>query len=194
MQKLSRADLFSLETYAEQRKDFRARVLEHKKHRKVALGDHVTLLFEDCLTIHYQIQEMLRVERIFEAAGIEDELAAYNPLIPDGTNLKATLLIEYADVEERRRALAELKGLEDRIWLQVKGFDPVWPIADEDLERENEEKTSSVHFLRFEFTPEMIAAAKQGAGLGAGVDHSHYQATVDALPDPVRQALVADFS
>jgi len=193
MQKLSRADLFSLEAYAEQRKDFRAQVLEHKKHRKVALGDHVTLLFEDRLTIQYQIQEMLRVERVFEASGIEEELAAYNPLIPDGNNLKATLLIEYTDVDERKRALAELKGLESRIWLQVSGFYPVRPVADEDLERENEEKTSSVHFLRFEFTPEMIAAAKQGAALGAGVDHSHYQTTVDALPETVRQALVADF-
>ncbi|MEE4378317.1 MAG: DUF3501 family protein [Candidatus Competibacteraceae bacterium] len=193
MQKLSRTDLFSLEAYAEKRKDFRAQVLEHKQHRKVALGDHVTLLFEDRLTIHYQIQEMLRVERIFEASGIEEELAAYNPLIPDGSNLKATLLIEYTDVDERKRALAELKGLETRIWLHVSGFDPVRPIADEDLERENEEKTSSVHFLRFEFTPEMIAAVKQGASLGAGVDHSYYQATVNALPETVRQALVADF-
>ncbi|NJN47568.1 MAG: DUF3501 family protein [Candidatus Competibacteraceae bacterium] len=193
MQKLSRADLFSLEAYADQRKDFRARVLEHKKHRKVALGDHVTLLFEDRLTIHYQIQEMLRVERIFESSGIEEELAAYNPLIPDGNNLKATLLIEYTDVNERKRALAELKGLEGRIWLQVNGFEPVRPIADEDLERENEEKTSSVHFLRFEFTPEMIAAAKQGAALGAGADHSYYQATIDSLPETVRQALVVDF-
>lgn len=194
MSKLTRADLLSLEAYAEQRQTFRNRVLEHKKHRKIALGDHVTLLFEDRLTIQYQIQEMLRVERIFEAAGIEDELAAYNPLIPDGANLKATLLIEYEDVEERKIALAELIGLEDRLWIQVIGFEQVWAIADEDMDRENEEKTSSVHFLRFEFTPDMIAAAQSGAGLAVGVDHSHYQADVSPLPEPNRNALVADFA
>jgi hypothetical protein len=194
MSKLTRADLLSLEAYAEQRQAFRARVLEHKKHRKIALGEHVTLLFEDRLTIQYQIQEMLRVERIFETAGIEDELAAYNPLIPDGSNLKATLLIEYEDVAERKKALTGLRGLEDRLWMQVAGFDPVWAIADEDLDRENEEKTSSVHFLRFEFTPAMVTAAKAGAGLAVGADHSHYQAHIDPLPEPIRKALVADFA
>jgi hypothetical protein len=159
----------------------------------VALGAHVTLLFEDRLTIQYQIQEMLRVERIFEPAAIEGELHAYNPLIPDGGNLKATLLIEYEDPAERQRALQELIGLEDRIWIRIDGHDPVTPIADEDLERENAEKTSSVHFLRFEFTPAMIAAARRGAGIAIGVDHSHYYATLDPLPESTRTALVADF-
>jgi len=193
MKKLTRADLWSLEAYAERRKDFRAQVLEHKKNRAVKLGEHVTLLFEDRLTVQYQIQEMLRVERIFEAEGIEDELAAYNPLIPDGANLKATMLIEYGEVEERRQALAQLIGIEDRTWMRVAGCEPVLAIADEDLERENEEKTSSVHFLRFEFTAPMIAAAKAGASLSVGVDHPHYSATVQTLPEPVQVALTADF-
>ena len=193
MQKLTRADLLSLEQYAEQRKAFRAQVMEHKKPRRVALGEHVTLLFEDRLTIQYQIQEMLRVEWIFEPEGIEDELGAYNPLIPDGGNLKATLLVEFEEVEERKRALQELIGLEDKIWIQIGDFEPVKPIADEDMERENAEKTSSVHFLRFEFTPEMIAAAKNGAPLAIGVDHSHYSATLEPVPEVTRTALVADF-
>jgi hypothetical protein len=193
MQKLTRNDLLTLEAYAEQRQDFRAKVIEHKKPRKIPLGSHVTLLFEDRLTIQYQVQEMLRVERIFETAGIEDELAAYNPLIPDGTNLKATLLIEYEDIAERKRALAELVGLEDKIWMRIGDFDLVHPIADEDLERETEAKTSAVHFLRFEFTPAMIAAAKEGADMAAGVDHSHYSAVVDPLSEATRAALVADF-
>ncbi len=194
MQKLTRNDLLTLEAYANQRQDFRAKVIEHKKPRTVPLGSHVTLLFEDRLTIQYQVQEMLRVERIFETAGIEDELAAYNPLIPDGTNLKATLLIEYEDIAERKRALAELVGIEDKIWMRIDGFDPVHPIADEDLERETESKTSAVHFLRFEFTPEMIAAAKAGADMAVGVDHSHYSANVDPLPEATQVALVADFA
>lgn len=193
MQKLTRADLMSLEQYADQRKAFRAQVMEHRKPRRVALGQHVTLLFEDRLTIQYQIQEMLRVERIFEPEGIEDELNAYNPLIPDGGNLKATLLIEFEAVEERKRALQELIGLEDKIWIKIGDFEPVKPIADEDLERENEEKTSSVHFLRFEFTPAMIAAAKNGAPLAIGVDHPHYSATLAPVPEATWAALVADF-
>lgn len=193
MQKLTRTDLLSLEAYAEQRKDLRAQVMAHKKNRQIKLGDHVTLIFEDRLTIQYQVQEMLRVERIFEAEAIEDELAAYNPLIPDGSNLKATFLIEYEDVQERKQALAKLVGIEDKVWIRVADFDPVWPIADEDLERETEEKTSSVHFLRFEFTSEMIAAAKEGADLAMGIDHSHYSAVIDPLPQPIRAALVADF-
>jgi hypothetical protein len=193
MKKLARADLLSLEAYAEQRKDFRARVLEHKKHRKVLLGGHATLLFEDRLTMQYQVQEMLRVERIFEAEGIEAELAAYNPLIPDGSNLKATFLIEYEDAEERKHALAKLRGIEDKVWMQVVDYEPVLAIADEDMERENEQKTSSVHFLRFEFTPAMIAAAEAGATLAIGIDHPHYSVTVDSLPEPSRAALVADF-
>lgn len=194
MQPLTRTDLFSLETYAEKRQEFRNQVIEHKKPRKVALGDHVTLLFEDRLSIQYQIQEMLRVERIFEAAAIEEELAAYNPLIPDGSNLKATMLIEYEDSNERKQALAQLIGLEDKVWIRIGDFDSVWPIADEDLERENENKTSSVHFLRFEFTPEMIAAVKDGADMAMGVDHSHYSAVIDPLPEPFRAALVKDFA
>jgi hypothetical protein len=194
MQKLTRADLFTLESYAENREAFRARVINHKKPRKVALGEHVTLLFEDRLTMQYQIQEMLRVERIFEPDAIEEELAAYNPLIPDGNNLKATLLIEYADPEERKQALADLIGVEKKIWIRIGDFDPVLPITDEDLERENQQKTSSVHFLRFEFTPDMVAAAKEGADIALGVDHSHYSAVVNALPQVSHAALVKDFS
>jgi len=193
MQKLTRADLFTLEAYAVQRKAFRERVIEHKKSRRVALGVHVTLLFEDQLTIQYQIQEMLRVERIFEPAAIEDELHAYNPLIPDGGNLKATLLIEYEDPDERKQALQDLKGLEEKIWMRIGAHEPVTPIADEDLERENAEKTSSVHFLRFEFTPAMIADARLGADIALGVDHSHYHAVLDPLPESTRAALAADF-
>jgi len=193
MQKLTRADLLSLEQYADQRSAFRAQVMEHKKPHRVALGEHVTLLFEDRLTIQYQIQEMLRVERIFEPEGIEDELGIYNPLIPDGGNLKATLLVEFEEVEERKQALQELIGLEDKIWIKIGDFDPVKPIADEDMERENAEKTSSVHFLRFEFTPEMIAAAKNGAPLAIGVDHPRYSATLAPIPEATRAALVADF-
>ena len=193
MQKLTRADLMSLEQYAEQRSAFRVQVMEHKQPRRVALGKQVTLLFEDRLTIQYQIQEMLRVERIFEPEGIEDELGAYNPLIPDGSNLKATLLIEFEEVEERKRALQELIGLEDKVWIKIGDFEPVTPIADEDMERENAEKTSSVHFLRFEFTLEMIAAAKNGAPLAIGVDHPRYSATLAPAPEATRVALVADF-
>lgn len=190
---LTRDDLFSLEQYASERPEFRARVMEHKKHRTVHLGDHATLYFEDRLTIQYQIQEMLRVEKIFEPEGIEDELSSYNPLIPDGSNLKATFMIEYPDVEERKRQLARLVGIEDRVWMKVEGFEPVYPIADEDLERDTEEKTSSVHFLRFEFSDEMRQAANQGAGLAAGVEHPNYSEKVDPLPDHIRDALAADF-
>ncbi len=194
MQKLTRDDLYSLEKYAEARADFRAKVMAHKKNRQVAIGPHATLYFEDRLTIQYQIQEMLRVERIFEAAGIQEELDAYNPLIPDGANLKATFMIEYPDPEERQQALAKLVGIEDKVWLQVAGFDKVFPIADEDLERDTEEKTSSVHFLRFELIPEMIAAAKSGGAMAMGIDHPNYSYQVEALPDGVRDSLVSDFS
>ena len=194
MAKIARDSLLTLEAYARGRADFRARVLAHKKPRTVHLGDRVTLIFEDELTIRYQIQEMLRIEKAFEEAGIQDELDAYNPLVPDGSNLKATMLLEYEDPDERRRALAQLKGVEDRVWMQVDGFEKVQAIADEDLERENEEKTSSVHFLRFEFTPPMIAALKSGARLGVGVDHPDYQTHIRALPEPARVALLADFA
>ena len=176
MPKITRDSLMSLEAYARARKDFRAKVLEHKKARAVRLGDHVTLLFEDELTVRYQIQEMLRIEKTFEEAGIQDELDAYNPLVPDGRNLKATMMIEYEDVEERRKALAGLKGVEDKVWVQVEGSPRVWAIADEDLERENEEKTSAVHFVRFELTPAMCAAVKAGASVKLGCDHTNYPA------------------
>ena len=190
---LTSNDLFSLEEYAKRRDDFRAKVMEHKNDRKVHLGDHATLYFEDRLTIQYQIQEMLRIEKVFEPEGIEEELSAYNPLIPDGRNLKATFMIEYPDVEERKRALAQLVGIEDKVWLRVDGFDPVYAIADEDLERETEEKTSSVHFLRFEFTGEMCKAAKDGAILSAGVDHPNYTETLKSLPKNTQVSLVSDF-
>jgi Protein of unknown function (DUF3501) len=192
MDKLTAADLMSLEHYARERPAWRARVLEHKRHRKLALGPHVTWSFEDRLTMQYQIQEMLRAERIFEPDGIRDELAAYNPLIPEGGNWKATLLIEFTDVAERQRQLAQLTGLPDRCWVQVRGHDRVYAIADEDLERETSEKTSAVHFLRFELTPAMIAALKGGAALAAGVDHERYRHAVDPVPEPVRAALVRD--
>jgi hypothetical protein len=192
MQKISADSLMTLEAYAKARKDFRARVLAHKKNRIVRLGEHVTLIFEDELTIRYQVQEMLRVERIFEEAGIQEELDAYNPLIPDGRNFKATMMIEYEDVNERRAALARLKGIEDRVYVRVEGCAPVYAIADEDLERETEEKTSSVHFVRFELTQEMVEALKYGVGLAVGVDHPHYAAKVDPLPVEVRSALLAD--
>jgi len=194
MSVITRDSLLTLEAYARERKAFRARVLEHKKPRTVHLGEHLTLLFEDELTIRYQIQEMLRIEKIFEDAGIQDELDAYNPLVPDGRNLKATLLVEYEDVDERERALARLKGIEDRAWVQVDGYPRVHAIADEDLERENDEKTSAVHFLRFELTPAMIAALKSGAGLAIGVDHAEYAATLQPVPDATRSALLADLA
>ena len=189
---ITRDSLLTLEAYAKTRKDFRAEVLEHKKPRTVHLGEHLTLLFEDELTIRYQIQEMLRVEKTFEEAGIQDELDAYNPLIPDGMNWKATMLIEYEDIAERRAALAQLKGIEDRVWVQVDGHPRVFAIADEDLERENEEKTSSVHFVRFELAREMIAALKHGAALAIGADHPAYRFTLVPVPEPVRKALIAD--
>lgn len=192
MQPLTRSDLFSLEKYAEVRSEFRARVLDHKRDRQVALGAHARLYFEDRLTIQYQVQEMLRVERIFEGAGIEEELAAYNPLIPDGGNLKATFMLEYPDVDERRQALARLRGVERRLWLRVGDHEPVWAVADEDLERETEEKTSSVHFVRFELEPAMVIAAKEGAPLGLGIDHDACRESVSPLPDGVRASLVRD--
>jgi Protein of unknown function (DUF3501) len=194
MPKIQPDSLMTLETYARNRKEFRAKVMAHKKVRSVALGDHVTLIFEDELTIRYQVQEMLRIERIFEQEGIQGELEAYNPLIPDGRNFKATLMIEYPDVDERKHALARLKGIEDRVWIQVEGCERVHAIADEDLERETEEKTSSVHFLRFELTDEMAASLKYGVGLGIGVDHPAYSAEIAALPSNVRNSLVNDLA
>ena len=187
-------DLMSLETYARARKDFRAKVIAHKKPRAVALGPNVTLLFEDELTIRYQIQEMLRTERIFEEEGILDELSAYNPLIPDGSNWKATMLIEYPDPAERARELARLKGVEDRVWVQVEGAARVYAIADEDLERENEHKTSSVHFLRFELDAAMVSAARAGAAIGMGIDHPVYRAEIAEVADATRNSLVGDLA
>jgi Protein of unknown function (DUF3501) len=194
MQKLATSDLLSLEQYARQRPEFRARVLEHKKVRVLAVGPNVTWLFEDRLTIQYQVQEMLRAERIFEPEGIEEELSAYNPLIPDGRNWKVTLLIEFPDEHERRVQLAQLKGVEERCWVQVSGHERVFAIADEDLERENEEKTSSVHFLRFELTAGMVAALKSGASLAVGIDHPQYRHEVSTVLPAMHAALVADLS
>src|SRR5215469_1791937 len=187
MNKLSVDDLLSLERYARERPDFRTKVLEHKRARQLAVGPHTTWLFEDRLTVQYQVQEMLRAERIFEPEGIEEELSSYNPLIPDGHNWKATLLIEFPDEQERRRQLATLKGIEDRAWVQVSGHERVFAIADEDLERENEEKTSSVHFLRFELTQPMIASLREGADLAAGIDHDHYQHALPEVGPATRQ-------
>jgi hypothetical protein len=183
----------SLETYARERASFRAKVLEHKQNRTIRLGEHVTLQFEDELTIRYQIQEMLRIERIFEDEGIQGELDAYNPLVPDGSNWKATMLIEYPEVDERHRMLGVLKGLERRVWVEVEGCERVGAIADEDLERENDEKTSSVHFLRFELSAAMRERLRRGAGVTVGVDHPQYRASADLRPE-VRGALAADLN
>jgi len=190
---IKRETLLSLEAYARERPSFRAKVMEHKKRRTVHLGGHLTLQFEDELTIRYQVQEMLRIERIFEEEGIQHELDAYNPLVPDGGNWKATMLIEYPDAEERRQRLAALKGIERRVWVQVDGCPRVHAIADEDLERENEEKTSSVHFLRFELDPGMRERLRRGAKVMVGVDHDQYRAEAELQPD-VRSALAADLN
>ncbi len=190
---LTRDDLFSLEKYAQVRSEFRAQVMAHKKDRQVAIGAHATLYFEDRLTMQYQIQEMLRAERIFESEGIQGELNAYNPLIPDGGNWKATFMIEYEDVDERREALARLKGIEDLVFVQVAGFDKVFAIADEDMEREDETKTSSVHFVRFELTPPMVAAVKSGAPVTMGSDHPDYGCRVEVSP-ATRDSLAADLA
>ena len=192
MTQIARESLLSLESYARQRAEFRARVMAHKQHRTAQLGAHVTLIFEDELTIRYQVQEMLRIERIFEDEGIQGELDAYNPLIPDGGNLKATMMIEYPEVDERQRMLGRLRGVEDRVWVQVAGCARVLAIADEDLERENDEKTSAVHFLRFELDDGMRAALKSGAGLVLGVDHEAYRARLDPVPLELLAALTGD--
>jgi len=194
MNKLSPADLYSLERYARERAALRATVLAHKRDRQLPIGPNATWLFEDRMTVQYQVQEMLRAERIFEPEGIADELAAYNPLIPDGHNWKVTLLIEFPDVSERQRELAQLRGVEDRCWVQVGAQARVLAIADEDLERENDEKTSSVHFLRFELTQEMIAALRSGAGLALGIDHEHYRHALPEVREAVRKSLLADLT
>jgi hypothetical protein len=194
MTAIARDSLLSLEAYAKARKEFRARVIAHKKNRTLSLGGHVTLIFEDELTIRYQIQEMLRIEKTFEEEGIQDELDAYTPLVPDGSNLKATMMIEYDDPVVRKRELARLIGVEDKVYVQVDGFDRVYAIADEDLERENDQKTSSVHFLRFEFEPPMIDALKKGAALAVGIDHPACAVRVDEVAPAVQAALARDFA
>ena len=188
---LTRQDLYSLEKYAEIRNDFRKKVMQHKKDRRVAIGDHVALYFEDAMTMQYQVQEMLRIEKIFEASGIQEELDVYNSLIPDGSNWKATLMIEYEDEQERKAALAKLIGIEKKLWIKVADCEPVTPIANEDLDRETEDKTSSVHFVRFELTPEMVEKAKSGASISMGIDHEAYQHSV-VVADNIHSALVRD--
>lgn len=192
MKALKRSDLMSLEQYSEQRADFRQRVLQHKRPRRIDIGPNFTLYFEDRLTVQYQVQEMLRIERIFEAAGIEEELSAYTPLIPDGTNLKCTAMFEFPEVEERRRRLADLRGVEHVVWLQVEGFDKVFAIANEDLQRSNDDKTSAVHFMRFELSDDMIQALTSGAGMRMGVDHDLYRHHV-SLSAPSLAAFLGDF-
>jgi len=192
--KITRDSLMTLEAYAKNRKDFRARVMAHKKDRTLHLGEHVTLIFEDELTMRYQVQEMLRAEKIFEEEGIQEEIDAYNPLIPDGRNFKATMMIEYEDEAERRAALAKLKGIEDKTWVRVAGHSPVYAIADEDLERETEEKTSSVHFLRFELDEAMARDLKDGSSLSIGVDNPDYRAALDPVSPALRSSLSQDLA
>jgi hypothetical protein len=191
---LTPSDLLGLEQYARERADIRNRIIAHKQNRTVHIGPHATWVFEDRETIRYQVQEMLRAERTFEAAGIQDELDAYNPLIPDGSNWKATFLIEYTDELERRDALTKLKGVEDRCWVQVADFDRIYAIADEDLERENDEKTSAVHFLRFELTSSIGKSVKNGAAIHVGIDHSFYRHQLVPVPNTTRDALAKDLA
>ena len=194
MQKLTRDDLYSLEQYSDIRSEFRNKVISHKRKRRVELGTNAALYFEDRLTMQYQVQEMLRIERIFEADGINEELEAYNPLIPDGTNWKATFMVEFPDIAERKAMLTQLVGIEDRVYVHVADFERVYAIADEDLERADDEKTSAVHFLRFELPPEQIAALKSGASLIAGIDHENYQVEVSPVADNIRTSLVNDLA
>jgi hypothetical protein len=194
MQKITRQDLMPLEQYATARSEYRSRVMAHKQDRQVPIGPNATLYFEDRLTMLYQVQEMLRAERIFEEEGIEDELSAYNPLIPDGSNWKATFMIEFPDVAERQQALAKLIGIEDRVWVQVADFGKVYAVADEDLERETAEKTSSVHFLRFELAPDMADAVKKGAAVSMGIDHPAYTHSVSPVPPATHASLANDLA
>lgn len=194
MTQITRESLWTLEDYAKERPEFRARVMAHKKNRTLAVGNHITLIFEDELTVRYQIQEMLRIEKTFEEAGIMEELDAYNPLIPTGREFKATMMIEYPDPEVRKVELARLKDVEHRVYVQAEGSDRVYAIADEDMERTNDEKTSAVHFLRFALNDDMAAALKYGVGLTVGIDHENYTATVSPVPDATRQSLVSDLS
>lgn len=194
MQKLTREDLMSLEEYAEKRSEFREKVLLHKRNRRIELGDNAALYFEDRLTMQYQVQEMLRIERIFEAKGIAEELEAYNPLIPDGSNWKATFMVEFPAAEERRQMLQQLVGIEDCVYMRVGDMDRSMAIADEDLERADATKTSAVHFLRFQLSDEQVAALHDGAPLAAGIDHRNYQAEISPVPENVRASLLADLS
>lgn len=192
MTNLKREDLMSLEEYSEKRADFRKEVLEHKKARKVALGEHATLYFENELTMRYQIQEMLRIEKIFDAEGINEELGAYNPLIPDGSNWKATFMIEYGDAEERAKVLATLGGVEDKVWVQVDGFDKVYAIANEDMERSTDEKTSAVHFMRFELSGDMSKAVKENNAISMGIDYAGFEQLVNPIAETSRVSLMSD--
>ena len=192
--KLDRSELWSLEDYVAERESFRARVISHKKNRRITLGPHATLIFEDFLTMKYQVQEMLRVERIFDPAEIEHEIEAYNPLIPDGSNWKATFMIEYADVEARQAALTRMPGVEHKVWVRVHGFDRVYAVANEDLERTNATKTAAVHFLRFELEPAMVAAVKSGAGIAMGIDHPELPYEVEAIDAAARDSLARDLA
>lgn len=190
--KLTRDDLMTLERYSEERPAFRSRIIAHKRDRRVDLGTNAALYFEDRLTMQYQVQEMLRIERIFEADGIDEELAAYNPLIPDGTNWKATFMVEFPEAEERRAMLSQLVGIEHRVYVQVAGSNRVYAVADEDLERSDDDKTSAVHFLRFELEPGMVEDLRSGRALVAGIDHPNYQVEIGPLADNVRKSLLAD--
>jgi hypothetical protein len=192
MQKLTRDDLYSLERYSNVRSEFREEVLAHKRNRRLALGTNAALYFEDRMTMQYQVQEMLRIERIFEAEGINEELEAYNPLIPDGSNWKATFMVEFPDVEERTAMLTQLVGIENQVYVRVGDLDKVYAIADEDLERADETKTSAVHFMRFELTSEMVEALRSGAALSAGIDHENYQVEISPVADNIRASLLGD--
>ena len=194
MEKLNKSDLFSLEEYSINRDSFRKKVLEEKQHRKVYIGEHVVLLFENKNTIQYQIQEMLRIEKIFDAEGIQEELDAYNPLIPDGSNLKAVMLIEYPNVEERKEKLKILKGIERKIWIKVGLHNKVFAIADEDLEREDETKTSAVHYLRYEFSASMIDGWKNDSSIVMGIDHENYQSSENIISSDISSSLSGDFA
>ncbi len=192
MRKLTRDDLMSLEQYSEAREGFRSKVMDHKRDRRIDLGTNAALYFEDRLTITYQVQEMLRIERIFEVDGINEELTAYNPLVPDGSNWKATFMIEFPDEDERRAMLQKLIGVEDRVYMQINGHERVYAIADEDLERSNQQQTSAVHFLRFELSGEQVGSLRNGASLAAGIDHDSYRVEISPLTDNIRQSLLAD--
>ncbi|MEC7875853.1 MAG: DUF3501 family protein [Pseudomonadota bacterium] len=192
MKKLDRKDLFSLEKYSEIRDDFRLKVINHKKNRRLPIGPNITLYFEDYLIMHYQVQEMLRAERIFELSGIDEELNVYNELIPDGDNWKATFMIEFPNEDERRLALSKMLGIEDKVWLKIDGFNEIYPISDEDLDRESKNKTSAVHFLRFQLNREMIGALKLGSQLSAGIEHHAYSYTTNPIPENIRKSLILD--